>query len=75
MKPNDKVKYIGVRQKEIVGCVGIVIALKDDNEFEEYNLRKDEALVDFGSEDDCFKVVRFPQLEIVEKEKKHGHKG
>ena len=40
MKLNDKVKYIGVRQKEIVGCVGIVIALKDDNEFEEYNLRK-----------------------------------
>ena len=71
MKLNDKVKYTGVRQKEIVGCVGIVIALKDDNEFEEYNLRKDEALVDFGSEDECLKVVRFPKLEIVEKEKTH----
>ncbi len=27
MKLNDKVKYIGVRQKEIVGCVGIVDSL------------------------------------------------
>ena len=71
MKLEDKVKYTGVRQKEIVGCVGIVIALKDDNEFEEYKLRSDEALVDFGFEDDCVKVVRFPQLKIVEKEKTH----
>ena len=72
MKLNDKVKYTGVRQKEIVGCVGIVIALKDDNEYADYyTLRKDEALVDFGSEDECLKVVRFPQLEIAEKEKTH----
>ena len=66
MKLNDKVKYIGVRQKGIVGCIGFVVALKDDNEFEEYNLRSDEALADFGSEDDCLKVVRFNKLEVIE---------
>ena len=52
---------MGLDKKKSLGCVGIVIALKDDNEFEEYNLRRDEALVDFGSEDECLKVVRFPQ--------------
>ena len=67
MKVNDKVKYTGVRQKEIVGCIGYVIALKDDNEFAEYKLRSDEALVDFGSEDDCLKVVRFNKLEVIDK--------
>ena len=65
MKVDDKVKYIRLKRKAIVGCIGTIVATKDNNEYEEYKLKSNEALVDFGFEDDCLYVCRFIDLEVV----------
>lgn len=63
MKVGDKVRYIGVRRKGIIGQIGVITEQypgKDDD------LRRDEYVVDFGFEDDCEYYLREKQLELVE---------
>jgi hypothetical protein len=65
-KIGDKVKYVGVRRFNLVGCIGTVMATKEDNEYDDdYKLRSDEVLVDFGYEDDNEYVIRLKQLKKV----------
>lgn len=63
MKIGDKVKYIGVRQKSIIGQIGIITSTHTESPEE---LRADEYIVDFGFEDDCEYYLREKQLELVE---------
>ncbi|MFA5195438.1 MAG: hypothetical protein WC401_06550 [Bacteroidales bacterium] len=63
MKIGDKVKYTGVRRKEIIGQIGIITSTHAESPEE---LRIDEYVVDFGFEDDCEYYLREKQLELVE---------
>ena len=64
MKIGDKVKYIGVRHKDIIGQIGIITSTHTESPEE---LRADEYTVDFGYEDDCEYYLREKQLELFSK--------
>ena len=66
MKIGDKVKYIGVRRKNIIGQIGVITSTQAESPEE---LRADEYTVDFGFEDDCEYYLREKQLELVEESK------
>ena len=55
----DKVKYIGVRRKNLIGQSGIITETHLENPNE---LRADEYAVDFGFEEDCEYILRGKQL-------------
>jgi len=64
-KVGDRVKYVGVRRKGIIGQIGIVVDTKKENISPLY-LREDECAVDFGFEDECEYVLREKQLVLVD---------
>ena len=56
-------RYLG-KNINIIRCIGTVMA-PQDNEYEDYKLRIDEILVDFGFEDTNEYVVRLKSLELL----------
>ena len=63
-KIGDRVRYLG-KNINIIRCIGTVMATPQDNEYEDYKLRIDEILVDFGFEDTNEYVVRLKSLELL----------
>lgn len=62
------VKYCGSKRNRLNGAIGTVVATKDNcKDYEEYNLRSDECVLDFGDEDNFEVVVRIKQIQVVKR--------